>query len=88
MNLSPHPILLQDKETLYCVDARHYGNVARFINHGCDANLTPVKVFIDHQDLSFPRMSFFANRDIRENEELTYVYSSCSPFVQFILQPN
>ena len=61
----------QDKETLYCVDARYYGNVARFINHGCDANLTPVKVFIDHQDLSFPRMSFFANRDIHEHEELT-----------------
>jgi len=64
----------RDKETLYCVDARYYGNVARFINHGCDANLTPVKVFIDHQDLSFPRMSFFANRDIQANEELTFDY--------------
>lgn len=63
--------VMQDKETLYCVDARYYGNVARFINHGCDANLTPVKVFIDHQDLSFPRMAFFANRDIKDMEELT-----------------
>lgn len=55
------------------MDARFYGNVARFINHGCDANLTPVKVFIDHQDLSCPRMAFFANRDIRRMEELRSV---------------
>lgn len=64
----------KDGETLYCLDARNYGNVARFINHGCDANLTPVKVFVDHQDLSFPRMAFFANRDIFPLEELTFDY--------------
>ena len=30
----------------YCIDARSYGNVARFINHQCKPNLSPVKVFL------------------------------------------
>ncbi|XP_023727784.1 histone-lysine N-methyltransferase EHMT2 isoform X3 [Cryptotermes secundus] len=63
----------RDGET-YCIDARHYGNVARFINHMCVPNLLPVRVFIDHQDLHFPRIAFFANRDIEANEELGFDY--------------
>lgn len=57
----------------FCLDARFYGNVSRFINHLCKPNLTPVKVFVDHQDLSFPRIALFANRDIKAFEELGYV---------------
>jgi euchromatic histone-lysine N-methyltransferase len=63
----------RDGET-YCLDARFYGNVARFINHLCEPNLTPVKVFVDHQDLSFPRIALFANRDIKAFEELGFDY--------------
>lgn len=63
----------KDSET-FCIDARAYGNIARFINHLCEANLTPVKVFIDHQDLTFPRIAFFANRDIEADEELGFDY--------------
>ncbi|CAG2064648.1 unnamed protein product, partial [Timema podura] len=59
----------KDGET-YCIDARHYGNVSRFINHMCVPNLIPVKVFVDHHDLHFPRIAFFANRDIDTYEEL------------------
>lgn len=55
---------------VYCIDARFYGNVSRFINHRCDPNIVPVRVFIDHQDLRFPRIAFFASRDIRAYEEL------------------
>jgi len=58
----------------YCIDARRYGNIARFVNHSCDPNLIPVKVFIDHQDLKFPRIAFFAVRDIEVNEELSFDY--------------
>ena len=65
-------VCFQDSET-FCIDARSYGNIARFINHLCEANLTPVKVFIDHQDLTFPRIAFFANRDIEADEELGWV---------------
>lgn len=60
---------LQDGET-YCIDARRYGNLSRFINHDCEPNLLPARVFIEHQDLRFPRIAFFANREIDANEEL------------------
>uniref|UniRef100_A0A1B6ECU3 Histone-lysine N-methyltransferase n=2 Tax=Clastoptera arizonana TaxID=38151 RepID=A0A1B6ECU3_9HEMI len=65
----------RDGET-YCIDARRYGNIARFINHNCVPNLLPVRVFINHQDLHFPRIAFFANRDIEANEELGFDYGA------------
>ncbi|KAF4527093.1 hypothetical protein B566_EDAN015366 [Ephemera danica] len=65
----------RDGET-FCIDARRYGNVARFINHSCCPNLLPVKVFVDHQDLRFPRIAFFASRDIAADEELGYEHPS------------
>jgi len=68
---------MQESDT-YCIDARRYGNVSRFINHLCEPNLLPVKVFVEHQDLRFPRMCFFATRDIKANEELGYgLLSEC-----------
>lgn len=63
---------LQDGE-VYCIDARYYGNVSRFINHLCDPNIIPVRVFMLHQDLRFPRIAFFSSRDIRTGEELGWV---------------
>ena len=59
----------QDGDT-FCLDANNYGNIARFINHSCQPNLTPVKVFATHQDLRFPHIALFANRDIKKGEEL------------------
>lgn len=59
----------QDGE-VYCIDARYYGNVSRFINHLCDPNIIPVRVFMLHQDLRFPRIAFFSSRAIRPGEEL------------------
>lgn len=61
--------ILQESDA-YCIDARHYGNFARFINHSCSPNLIPIRIFIDHQDLRFPRIALFANRDIHQDEEL------------------
>ncbi|XP_063422205.1 histone-lysine N-methyltransferase EHMT2-like isoform X2 [Mytilus trossulus] len=58
----------------YCIDARRYGNISRFINHLCEPNIIPVKVFVDHQDLRFPRICFFSSRDIKANEELGFDY--------------
>lgn len=55
---------------MYCIDARYYGNVSRFINHLCDPNIIPVRVFMLHQDLRFPRIAFFSSRHIRAGEEL------------------
>ena len=36
--------------------------------------MIPVKVFVDHQDLSFPRIALFSSRDIKAYEELGYVF--------------
>uniref|UniRef100_A0A8C6DKB5 [histone H3]-lysine(9) N-methyltransferase n=1 Tax=Moschus moschiferus TaxID=68415 RepID=A0A8C6DKB5_MOSMO len=55
---------------LYCIDARFYGNVSRFINHHCEPNLVPVRVFMSHQDLRFPRIAFFSTRLIEAGEQL------------------
>lgn len=63
----------KDGET-YCIDARRYGNISRFINHLCEPNVIPVKVFVDHQDMRFPRICFFASRDVKAGEELGFDY--------------
>uniref|UniRef100_A0A9W3GDE7 [histone H3]-lysine(9) N-methyltransferase n=1 Tax=Camelus bactrianus TaxID=9837 RepID=A0A9W3GDE7_CAMBA len=59
---------------LYCIDARFYGNVSRFINHHCEPNLVPVRVFMSHQDLRFPRIAFFSTRLIQAGEQLGFDY--------------
>ncbi|ESO01305.1 hypothetical protein HELRODRAFT_82032, partial [Helobdella robusta] len=63
----------QDEET-YCIDASKFGNVSRFINHLCEPNVKPVKVFVDHHDLRFPRICFFASKDIKAFDELGFDY--------------
>ncbi|CAH1111046.1 unnamed protein product [Psylliodes chrysocephalus] len=66
---------LGSKETeSFCVDAQYYGNLTRFINHSCDPNLHPIKVFIDHQDVRFPRIAFFALKDIPIGGEICFDY--------------
>ncbi len=52
------------------MDANKYGNIARFINHSCEPNLVPVKVFTHHQDLRFPHIALFASRKIPKGQEL------------------
>ncbi|MGH0148885.1 UNVERIFIED_CONTAM: hypothetical protein FKN15_049132 [Acipenser sinensis] len=59
---------------VYCIDARYYGNISRFINHLCDPNIIPVRVFMLHQDLRFPRIAFFSSRDIHTGQELGFDY--------------
>ncbi|MEQ2177885.1 hypothetical protein GOODEAATRI_008312, partial [Goodea atripinnis] len=40
-------------EDQYCIDARFYGNISRFLNHMCEPNLFACRVFTTHQDLRF-----------------------------------
>uniref|UniRef100_A0A6I8QAN6 Euchromatic histone-lysine N-methyltransferase 1 n=3 Tax=Xenopus tropicalis TaxID=8364 RepID=A0A6I8QAN6_XENTR len=63
----------KDRE-VYCIDARFYGNISRFINHLCEPNLLPVRVFMSHQDLRFPRIGFFSSRHIGAGEEIGFDY--------------
>ncbi|XAR69891.1 Histone-lysine N-methyltransferase [Bertholletia excelsa] len=55
------------------IDATVIGNVARFINHSCDGgNLSTV--IVRSSGALLPRICFYASRDVRENEELTFSY--------------
>ncbi|VDD91090.1 unnamed protein product [Enterobius vermicularis] len=65
------------KILFFYIDARHYGNVARFINHSCEPNLDIVLLRIGTPVV---HVALFANRNIAKFEELTYDYglSSCS----------
>ncbi|XP_061387552.1 homeobox protein 5 [Musca vetustissima] len=58
----------------HCIDANYYGNVSRFFNHSCEANITPVRVFYEHQDYRFPKIAFFTSRDVESGEELCFDY--------------
>ncbi|VDN55452.1 unnamed protein product [Dracunculus medinensis] len=73
-----------ENSIIYCIDARNKGNVARFVNHSCDANLLVLKVVWDANVRHFPHICFFAKRDIQkamfititilQGEELTIDY--------------
>ncbi|KAJ7241729.1 hypothetical protein O6H91_Y437100 [Diphasiastrum complanatum] len=56
------------------IDARDYGNVARFINHSCSPNLYVQFVLYDHEDLKLPHVMLFAMENIRPFTELTFDY--------------
>ena len=55
------------------IDSEKYGNCARFINHSCQPNLTYEFVRIEN---FIPHCAFYANKDIKKGEELTFCYSS------------
>eukprot|EP00656_Telonema_subtile_P043333 TRINITY_DN49705_c0_g1_i2.p1 TRINITY_DN49705_c0_g1~~TRINITY_DN49705_c0_g1_i2.p1 ORF type:complete len:343 (-),score=33.18 TRINITY_DN49705_c0_g1_i2:162-1190(-) len=59
---------------LKCIDAREYGNAARFINHSCSPNLCKVHVFTHQRDPLITHVALFALRDISPGEELAYDY--------------
>ncbi|XP_017067517.1 histone-lysine N-methyltransferase EHMT2 [Drosophila eugracilis] len=63
-----------DLDNGHCIDANYYGNVTRFFNHSCEPNVLPVRVFYEHQDYRFPKIAFFACRDIDAGEEICYDY--------------
>ncbi|VFR03597.1 unnamed protein product [Cuscuta campestris] len=78
-----HPVLLdagwgsgdiKGNEAL-CLDATHYGNIARFINHRCfDSNLVNIPVEIESPDRHYYHLAFFTTRDVKAMEELTWDY--------------
>uniref|UniRef100_A0A915AYG5 SET domain-containing protein n=1 Tax=Parascaris univalens TaxID=6257 RepID=A0A915AYG5_PARUN len=63
-----------DDAASYCIDAKRRGNVSRFINHSCEANLMVVRVVWDANVRHFPHICFFAKKNISRGEELTIDY--------------
>lgn len=55
------------------IDATRIGNVARFVNHSCDGGNLSTKL-VRSSGALFPRLCFFASRDIQVDEELTFCY--------------
>ncbi|CAD5218977.1 unnamed protein product [Bursaphelenchus okinawaensis] len=53
------------------IDATMFGGMARFINHSCEPNLTPVIVRCGSVT---PRLALFANKAISKDTELCYDY--------------
>uniref|UniRef100_A0A0P6IWW1 Putative histone-lysine n-methyltransferase n=1 Tax=Aedes aegypti TaxID=7159 RepID=A0A0P6IWW1_AEDAE len=60
----------------YTIDAAHFGNIARFINHSCDPNCGIWSVWVNCLDPNLPRLAFFAKRKIEAGEELTINYQT------------
>nr|GFA07701.1 histone-lysine N-methyltransferase SUVR4 [Tanacetum cinerariifolium] len=65
--------VLKDDEAL-CLGATNYGNVARFINHGCfDSNLIDILVGVETPDHKYYHIAFFTKRNVEADEELTWI---------------
>ncbi|XP_030845160.1 histone-lysine N-methyltransferase eggless isoform X2 [Strongylocentrotus purpuratus] len=62
------------EEHCYVMDAKHMGNLGRYLNHSCRPNLFVQNVFVDSHDLRFPWVAFFAAQFIRAGSELNWDY--------------
>jgi histone-lysine N-methyltransferase SUV39H len=65
----------EKSEAVYTIDAAHYGNLARLINHSCEPNCRIWPVATCNHDASIYRLCIFAMRQIKSGEELTIDYS-------------
>ncbi|GMP96952.1 hypothetical protein CsSME_00045378 [Camellia sinensis var. sinensis] len=61
--------VLKDEEAL-CLDATHYGNVARCF----DSNLVEIPVEVETPDYHYYHLAFFTSRKVQALEELTWDY--------------
>lgn len=63
--------LIADKyDTPFVIDAKSEGNLARYVNHDDDGNLSPIAVY--HQGIM--RVVLKADRNIKKDEQLCYDY--------------
>lgn len=58
----------------YTVDAAFMGNLSHFVNHSCDPNMHIFNVYINCLDPDLPQICFFARREIKKGEPLTFDY--------------
>ncbi|KAI4314897.1 hypothetical protein L6164_027760 [Bauhinia variegata] len=65
---------LIERQDRYVIDTSRYGNVSRFINHSCSANLVSHQVLVESMDCQRAHIGLYASRDIALGEELTHDY--------------
>ena len=64
----------EDFELAYVIDAKRWGNVARFFNGSCDPNMYKEKV-TNRKSRNYPlRVAFYAKKDIHKGDELCWDY--------------
>ncbi|CAD5235700.1 unnamed protein product [Bursaphelenchus xylophilus] len=56
------------------IDAKTFGNEARFFNNSCDPNMMAFRVYSNPYDSRIFRICFFTTKDVRRGEELTFNY--------------
>lgn len=59
----------------YTIDSMDCGNVARFINHSCNPNLSVFAVASERRDREVYDIALFTNRFIPAGTELTFSYT-------------
>lgn len=62
-------------EATYSIDATNEGNLSRFINHSCQANLQTWPAMSCNESSKLHRLYYFSLRPIKAGEELTVDYS-------------
>lgn len=62
------------QDNKYTVDAAFMGNISHFVNHSCDPNMHIFNVYINCLDPDLPQICFFARREIKKGEPLTFDY--------------
>jgi histone-lysine N-methyltransferase SETD2 len=58
-------------EKQLCINSANVGGLAKFINHSCDPNCELERWEVR----GLPRMCFFANKEIKEGDKLTFDYN-------------
>ena len=58
----------------FAVDARQFGNVARFVNHSCEPNAVAYQILTRSTSPYTPTVAFFATKHIPANTEITVNY--------------
>jgi len=66
--------IFQLPDSKYSIDPTKIGNIARLFNHSCEPNLGKRAVYVDQGAESFPRIGFFASKNIPADTELTIDY--------------
>ncbi|KAF8381901.1 hypothetical protein PRIPAC_71043 [Pristionchus pacificus] len=64
----------EGKEGKLVIDAQEKGNEGRFFAHSCEPSLFPLRIHFDIEGRPKRHVGFFAGRDIKEGEELTFDY--------------
>lgn len=59
----------------YSIDATYFGNAMRFIRHSDTPNCGVYSVWYDCVQREFPKLAFFALKNIRKDTELTMSYT-------------